>query len=75
MKYTVREHGFLLWEYYRFRMNALERKILGGILDGIRGLHTEENPLTDELIKTYLSEKQVAFIKRLGVKFRITKKV
>lgn len=75
MKLTIREQGFLVWEYYKRRLNAYEKKALGNMLDGIRGLHTEENPLTDEKIKEFLSEKQIKFIKKLCVKFRISKKV
>lgn len=72
MKLSVREQGFLVWEFYKRRLNAYEKKALHDILDGISGLHDKEIPLTDEVIKEILSEKQVAFIKKLGRKFRIT---
>ena len=68
---TIREQGFLIWEYYRSRLNAIERKMLSNMLEGIKGLHDEENPLTDEKIKEILSDKQVSFIERLGRRFRL----
>lgn len=67
---TVRQIGFLVWEYYRRRLNLYEKKALDNILGGISGL----GEITDEEVKEYLSEKQVNFIKNLGKRFRITKK-
>ena len=64
---TTRQVAFLVWEYYRYRLNSFERGLLKKLLDGICGL----GDIQDEALKDYLSDKQMAWIKSLGVKFRV----
>jgi len=67
---TVRETGFLIWGYYKNRLNFFERKLLEKLLDGISGL----GEIDDNEIQSYLSDKQIGFIKKLGQRFRLLKR-
>jgi len=68
---SVRETAWLLWGYYRRRMNYYERTLLKKLLDGITGA----GELTDLELSEILSDKQIAFIKGLGKRFRILNKI
>ena len=65
---TIREKAYMIWGYYRMRLNFYERNLLKKLLGGIQGL----GDINDEQIKEYLTEGQVGWIKKLGLKFKIT---
>jgi len=64
---TIRETAFLIWGYYKPRLNFYERNLLKKLLDGIRGI----GEVDDNEISNYLSDKQITWIKKLGLKFRL----
>lgn len=64
---TIYRTGLLVYQYYYKRLNFYEKNVLVDIMGGVTGLGDP----TDEVLKDYLSDRQMAFIKKLGKKFRI----
>lgn len=65
---TIFKIGSLVQEYYSKRLNFYEKNLLNKLMEGVAGLGEP----SDQEIKDYLSDGQIAFIKKLGKKFRIT---
>jgi hypothetical protein len=62
----------ILLAYESRRLSFYERQLLKKFYDGLRGLGTE---IDDQEIQSYLSEKQIAFIRRCGKKRHLKKEI
>lgn len=66
---TVFESINLIRKWHYLSLNAYDKKFIKAVADGVDGLG---NP-SDEEIKEYLSAGQINHVRKIGLKFLITK--
>ena len=65
---TVHRTLQLVLEFYKPRLNFTERNFVKRMLDGLSGM----GDVDDTMVKEFLSEKQIKFVRDIGKRFLIT---
>ena len=67
---TVHRTLQLVVEFYKPRMTFWERNFAKKMLDGLSGM----GDVDDNQVKDFLTDKQVAAVRKIGKRFKITEK-